>query len=279
MTGLPAEPMPTADPQLATHARQAVDRSPTVDITAPTAGMAPGALDRRGMTPSAGISASPAMAGAPASAAGLSASSPTKASERPTAAAVMAGRYGPGALLTPANALTLGRLVLSPLLLVMILRNATTWPTFALGFVLAFSDGIDGHLARRHGTTRSGAFLDPLADKVLVLGALFALVVAHQFWLLPVALIAVREVAISAYRTNLGRQGLAVPARPLAKLKTVVQEFAVALALFPPTAHHAMWATSVLWIAVVLTYVSGAQYLLDGRGAATTLGQRTATTG
>ena len=188
---------------------------------------------------------------------------------------IAAGRYGADALLTPANALTIARLVFAPLLLVMILRSATTWPTFVVGFVLAFSDGIDGRLARKHGTTRSGAFLDPLADKVLVLGALGALVAAHRFWIVPVVLIAIREVAISVYRTQLGRQGLAVPARPLGKVKTIVQEFAVAIALFPPTGDHMIWANAFLWIAVGLTYVSGAQYLLDGRSAATTLGHRT----
>ncbi|MCU1357583.1 MAG: pgsA [Acidimicrobiales bacterium] len=199
---------------------------------------------------------------------------PTPTGPLPTSAAAFVSRYGPSALLTPANALTLARLVFAPLLLVQILRAPTTWPTFVLGFVLAFSDGIDGYVARRHGTTRSGAFLDPLADKVLVLGALFALVSAHRFWLVPVALIAVREVAISGYRTQLARQGLAVPARPLGKIKTVVQEFAVALALFPPTGDHRAWAAGLLWIAVALTWVSGAQYLLDGRSAATTLGHR-----
>ncbi len=185
-------------------------------------------------------------------------------------------RYGPGALLTPANLITVLRLVLSPVLLVMIVKEPTSWAAVGFWTILAFSDGIDGHLARKHGTTRSGAFLDPLADKVLVLGALFALVAAGRFWIVPVALIAVREVAISVFRTQLGRQGLAVPARQLGKIKTVVQEFAVALALFPITGDYHLAATSVLWIAVALTWVSGAQYLLDGRSAATTLGHRTA---
>lgn len=186
------------------------------------------------------------------------------------------GRYGPGALLTPANAITILRLLLSPLLLVLIVEEPTTWVAAAFWTVLAFSDGIDGHLARKHGTTRSGAFLDPLADKVLVLGALFALVAAGRFWVVPVALIAVREVAISLYRTQLGRQGLAVPARTLGKVKTVVQEFAVAAALFPITGDYHLAAAVILWTAVVLTWVSGGQYLLDGRGAATRLGHRTA---
>lgn len=186
-------------------------------------------------------------------------------------------RYGPGALLTPANFITLLRLVLSPVLLVMIVKEPTSWAAAAFWTVLAFSDGIDGHLARRHGTTRSGAFLDPLADKVLVLGALFALVAAGRFWIVPVAIIAVREVGISLYRTQLARQGLAVPARTLGKIKTVVQEFAVAFALFPVTGDYRTVAVVTLWVAVAFTWVSGAQYLLDGRGAATRLGHRTAT--
>ena len=185
-------------------------------------------------------------------------------------------RYGPGALLTPANVITVLRLVLSPLLLVMIVEEPASWAAFAFWTMLALTDGIDGHLARRHGTTRSGAFLDPLADKVLVLGALFALVAADRFWVVPVALITVREVAISVFRTQLGRQGLAVPARTLGKVKTVVQEVAVALALLPITADADLLASGVLWAAVALTLVSGAQYLLDGRAAATTLGHRTA---
>jgi CDP-diacylglycerol--glycerol-3-phosphate 3-phosphatidyltransferase len=184
-------------------------------------------------------------------------------------------RYGPGALLTPANAITLLRLVLSPALLVMIVREPTSWAAAGFWTILALTDGIDGYLARRHGTTRSGAFLDPLADKVLVLGALFALVAAGRFWIVPVVLIAVREVGISAYRTHLGRQGLAVPARFLGKVKTAVQELAVLLALMPITGDVRVLAATVLWAAVALTWASGAQYLLDGRSAATTLGHRT----
>ncbi len=188
----------------------------------------------------------------------------------------IAERYGPGALLTPANFITVLRLLLSPVLLVMIVKEPTSWAAAAFWTVLALTDGIDGHLARKHGTTRSGAFLDPLADKVLVLGALFALVAAGRFWIVPVGIIAVREVGISIYRTQLGRQGLAVPARTLGKIKTVVQEFAVALALFPITGDYRMAAVATLWVAVAFTWISGAQYLFDGRGAATRLGHRTA---
>lgn len=183
-------------------------------------------------------------------------------------------RYGPSALVTPANAVTIIRLLFSPALLVLIVRDPSSWLAVGLWSALAVSDGVDGALARRHGTTRSGAFLDPLADKVLVLGALYALVAADRFSWLPVVIISARELAISLYRTQLGRSGLAVPARALAKAKTVVQEVAVVLALLPAAVDHPGVADGVLWAAVALTLVSGAQYLLDGRSAATTLGHR-----
>jgi CDP-diacylglycerol--glycerol-3-phosphate 3-phosphatidyltransferase len=185
-------------------------------------------------------------------------------------------RYGPGALMTPANVLTISRLALSPALFLLILRHESSWLTVGVWAVLASTDGLDGWLARRFGTTRSGAFLDPLADKALVLGAMVALVLTGTFWVVPVGLIMVREVAISLFRSLLARQGLAVPARPLAKAKTFVQALAVGAALLPWTADYPMVAVSLLWFAVVLTLVSGAQYLIDGRSAATTLGHRTA---
>src|SRR3979411_2854465 len=137
--------------------------------------------------------------------------------------------FGPGALATPANAVTIGRLLATPVLLVVMSseNRDLRWPVWGLWIILACTDGVDGYLARKMGTTRSGAFLDPLADKFLVLGAMGVLVAKERFWWLPVAIIAAREVAISLYRSRLGRKGLSMPARPLAKAKTVVQDIAV----------------------------------------------------
>ena len=181
----------------------------------------------------------------------------------------MATSFGPSALATPANAVTIGRLLVSPVLLAMILAGGDSWPTLVLWIVLAATDGVDGYLARRQGTTRSGAFLDPLADKVLVLGAMAALVIVGSFWWLPVAIIGVRELVISLYRSYWGRRGIAVHARLWAKVKTVVQEVAVGFALLPLTADDEWIAETVLWAAVVLTVVTGVQYLLDGERART----------
>ena len=182
-----------------------------------------------------------------------------------------ASSFGPGALATPANALTLARLLLTPVWLAVVVDRGPSWPAFALGFVLALTDGFDGWLARKQGTTRSGAFLDPLADKFFVVGGLWALVVQGGFWWLPVALVTGREAIISVYRSWMGKRGVSIPARQWAKVKTVVQEVAIGFALLPltDTAGEGIGlADVVLWAAVALTLVTGVQYLLDGRKAA-----------
>jgi CDP-diacylglycerol--glycerol-3-phosphate 3-phosphatidyltransferase len=179
----------------------------------------------------------------------------------------VATSFGPSALATPANAVTIARLVISPVLLALILAGNDSWPAVTMWVLLCVTDGLDGYLARRQGTTRSGAFLDPLADKVLVIGALVALAAADRFAWLPVILIGVREVVISLFRAYWGRRGLAVPATGWAKVKTVTQEVAVGLALLPLTADVAWLRNGVLWIAVVLTLVTGAQYIHDGSRA------------
>lgn len=174
-------------------------------------------------------------------------------------------KYGPSALLTIPNAITVVRLVLTPLLLVIMVRDPVSWTTFGFGFALAMSDLLDGWLARRLGQTRSGAFLDPLADKILFISAMGALVLADQLWWLPVTIIAARELWMFAYRSRLGRRGVCVPATFLAKVKTNAQGLAVGFALLPLTADHLIIANTLLWTAVVLTVVTGVQYALSGR--------------
>ena len=110
-----------------------------------------------------------------------------------------------------------------------------------------------------------------MADKVLILGALFALVAADALPLLPVAIIAVREIGISFYRVQLGRQGLAVPARLTAKIKTFLQSLAVGAVLLPWTFPYQWIANALLWASVFMALFSGFQYLRDGRRAATTM--------
>jgi CDP-diacylglycerol--glycerol-3-phosphate 3-phosphatidyltransferase len=173
----------------------------------------------------------------------------------------------PNAVATWANLITVSRIALSPVMFLVIPdHNRGSWLAFGLWFVLCVSDGIDGYLARRHGTTASGAFLDPLADKVLVLGAMFTLVTTEMFWILPVAIIAGREFLISVYRTFVASKGVSIPASQLAKWKTFCQQLAVGFALWPWFAVDVKWLwVSLLWIAVGLAVVSGLQYLWYSR--------------
>ncbi|MDH3301841.1 MAG: CDP-alcohol phosphatidyltransferase family protein [Acidimicrobiia bacterium] len=173
-----------------------------------------------------------------------------------------------------ANALTITRIVLAPALAMMILYRNPWWVSFWFAWLLGFTDFLDGRLARRTTPTRVGAFLDPLADKAVVLLAAFALVGIDRFHWLPVALITVREVAIMVYRSYWGRRGLAIPARTSAKYKTFVQGLAIAAALCPAFDGVLWVAGALLWFAVAFTLYSGFQYAWDGRSALRVTGQR-----
>ena len=178
----------------------------------------------------------------------------------------VAGKFESSALATPANAITVIRLLATPVILVLIVDLKVSWVAALAWLAVASTDFLDGWVARRQGATTSGAFLDPLADKVLVIGALAALADVGLCSWLPVLLIAGRELVISVYRSMVARRGVSVPARPLAKLKTAFQDSAVGFILMPATGLHDLWVGhTILWVSVGLALVSGAQYLLDSR--------------
>src|ERR1051325_2969460 len=121
---------------------------------------------------------------------------------------------------------------------------------------------LDGRLARRHGRTSPlGSLLDPIADKVLVLGTLVMLVGAHVVPAWMVAAIVVREVLVTGLRQAAIERGVVLAARDLGKLKTRAQAVAAAGGGFAAagawTDRAAWWA---LLVAVVLTWVSGLDY-------------------
>ncbi len=175
----------------------------------------------------------------------------------------VAGKFEPSARLTPANAITLLRILATPVIVVLIVDVGISWAAAVAWLVLASTDFLDGWVARRQGATTSGAFLDPLADKFLVLGALAALAGEGYVSWWPVLVIALREALISAYRSMIAGRGISMPARPLAKAKTAVQDLAVGLVLLP--LHSLSVGRVVLWVAVVLAVASAGQYLLDSR--------------
>lgn len=173
-----------------------------------------------------------------------------------------------------ANALTIFRFASAPVLAWMILTTNPSWYSFWFGWFLGATDWFDGQLARKAIPTRFGAFFDPLADKLVVLLAGFALVEVGVFSWVPMTLILIREVGIQLYRTYWSRRGLSIPARPSGKYKVFVQGLAIVAGVFPPFESQPWAAQTVLWVAVGFTLVSGGQYLLDGRDALSTTGER-----
>ncbi len=171
-----------------------------------------------------------------------------------------------------ANVLTISRFLLAPVLALLILDDNPTWLNFALGWAMGATDFFDGKLARNAAPTKFGAFFDPLADKLVVLLAGFALVEIGRFPMWPMLIILVREVGIQVYRSYWSRRGLAIPARRSAKYKVFIQGIAIAAAMLP-LLDGALWVADVLlYVAVAFTVVTAVQYLLDGRDAMSTTG-------
>jgi CDP-diacylglycerol---glycerol-3-phosphate 3-phosphatidyltransferase len=173
-------------------------------------------------------------------------------------------RFGQNAVATPANFVTLTRILVAIPTLALIRRDGSSWLTVGLWFAITSTDSLDGWLARRDGATRSGAFLDPVADKLIVLGGLAVLADRGVFPWWPVLLIAAREFGISAYRSVAGRRGVVLPAQRLGKYKAFTQFCAVGFVLLPLTADNIGFQRLVLAVAVVLTVVSGLQIVRRG---------------
>jgi CDP-diacylglycerol--glycerol-3-phosphate 3-phosphatidyltransferase len=165
------------------------------------------------------------------------------------------------------NVLTLLRILLVPVLVVALLSatpdaSALAAAVFALA---AVTDGLDGYIARSRRTiTTFGKVMDPIADKLLIAAALITLVSLHRVAAWVAMIIIAREFAVSGLRVAAGQQGVVIPASPLGKLKTVVQVAAI-LAVIATGSHGAWWAQVLLYLAVAVTVISGADYFLNFR--------------
>ncbi|MBF8221755.1 CDP-diacylglycerol--glycerol-3-phosphate 3-phosphatidyltransferase [Halomonas sp. 328] len=167
------------------------------------------------------------------------------------------------------NLLTLARIAFIPLLVVIFyLPYGWSLPLAAALFALAaITDWLDGYLARRWDqATPFGAFLDPVADKLMVAVALALLIERYEsLWLtLPALVIIGREIVISALRewmAEMGKRGL-VAVSWIGKVKTTLQMVALLLLLgFVPGAPVAQVGVATLYAAAALTLWSMAQYL------------------
>ncbi len=165
-------------------------------------------------------------------------------------------------------ALTLFRIVVVPLIIVFVISSDRVRVLIAAVIFVAASltDWLDGRLARRRNqVTQFGTLLDPVADKLLVAAALVALVQVDMIGAWVAMVIIGRELAVTGLRGVALSMGVVVPASSLGKLKTVSQYVAVTILILErgvPREYVPFHLVSVgvLWVAVGLTVVSGADY-------------------
>lgn len=160
------------------------------------------------------------------------------------------------------NALTFLRVALVPVILVLLFAPGpgARWWAFGVFAFAAATDSIDGWVARRtSGVTRWGQLADPLADKLLIIGALASLALVGELPWWAVVVIVLREVAVTVLRVVLvRRRDLVMPASTWGKLKTVSQVVAVGAYLLPDVAPTTR--AVLLYVAIALTIGSGLEY-------------------
>jgi CDP-diacylglycerol--glycerol-3-phosphate 3-phosphatidyltransferase len=163
------------------------------------------------------------------------------------------------------NVLTVLRILLVPVLVVALLGEAGDDLLAAFVFAAASAtDALDGYLARsRNAITSFGKLMDPIADKLLVIAALFALVSLDRLQAWIAMVIVTRELAVTVTRMAATAQGVIIPAAGLGKIKTMVQVAAIFfLIAFDPTP---LWVDLLVYAAVAVTVVSGIDYFFGLR--------------
>jgi CDP-diacylglycerol--glycerol-3-phosphate 3-phosphatidyltransferase len=161
------------------------------------------------------------------------------------------------------NALTVVRILLVPVLIVALLSKTSNGDLLAaVVFVVAsLTDAIDGRIARSRGSvTTFGKLMDPIADKLLIIAALIALVSLGRLAAWVAMVIIAREFAVTVLRVGAGaHEGVVISASPFGKAKTVFQ-VAMVLGLIAVHGPQPDWLTALIYVTVAITVLSGADY-------------------
>jgi CDP-diacylglycerol---glycerol-3-phosphate 3-phosphatidyltransferase len=164
------------------------------------------------------------------------------------------------------NVLTMLRILLVPVLLVALLDKTPSGDLLAaiVFAVASFTDAVDGYLARsRNAVTNFGKLMDPLADKLLIVAALVALVSLGRLEAWVAMVIIARELAVTLLRMGATQMGVVAAANPLGKLKTVVQ-VATIIALIASSTRPT-WLDLMVYATVLVTVVSGVDFVFGLR--------------
>ena len=179
------------------------------------------------------------------------------------------------------NSITLGRIVMVPALVILLLTDPREFHVFGLDKdmlgVLVFglasaTDWLDGYLARRrHQVTSLGQWMDPLADKLVVAAGLISLVQMGRAPAWMVTAILGREIMVTMLRWIAHAKGNALPASPLGKVKFVTQVAAILLLISTGNPGHLAFilGQATLWAATVVAIVSAIDYGASQRSALT----------
>ncbi len=165
-------------------------------------------------------------------------------------------------LKTTANKITVFRIILIPVYLLFAYRGLMI-PALIVYILACFSDMADGYIARHYNQiTNFGKFMDPLADKMLVLAAMCYFVENGQMQGWTVALVLFREFAVSGLRLIAAEQGLVIAAAKSGKLKTVITMIGLGCMMIFPTPIVNQICTILILISTVY---SGIEYFLKNR--------------
>jgi CDP-diacylglycerol--glycerol-3-phosphate 3-phosphatidyltransferase len=163
--------------------------------------------------------------------------------------------------LTLPNSLTIIRILLVPVLVAVLLSQVPEADAVAAGIfaVASGTDALDGWIARRKNSESAfGKLMDPLADKLLITAALVSLVALYRLQAWVAMVIIAREFAVTGLRLLAMEQGHLIAASVWGKLKTTSQ-VAMVLALIW-VGRTAAWVDALVWVTVVITVASGADY-------------------
>ena len=161
--------------------------------------------------------------------------------------------------------LTIARVVLVVPVVILTLNRSrgASWVAFVAFGVAALTDGLDGFAARRMQlVSPAGQLWDPIADKILVIASIVALVIVGRFPAWAAWIIIARESAVTVLRWVAERRGRGFPASIAGKLKTGAQLLAVLLYIVPSHTAPGWLEGTALGLAVGLTLISGLQYFM-----------------
>jgi cardiolipin synthase len=172
------------------------------------------------------------------------------------------------------NILTLYRIGIIPVLLVLLYLDTgwSRWAALGLYTTACVTDYFDGYLARNRGEVSAlGRFLDPVADKLLVVSVILLLVAVDSLAglaLLPALVILCRELLVSGLREYLAEVRVSLPVSKLAKWKTAIQMVALGFLIVGHASPAAIPSELIgevgIWLAALLTLVTGYDYLAHG---------------